>query len=85
MGTQRDDLLGRILVDVATNGLGERSLRDIATAVGSSHRMLLYHFGSRAGLVEAIVAGREVPKRITVEEGVFTQEQAAAELPKRKY
>ena len=35
--------------------------------------------------VEKVVAGEEVPKRIQVEEGVFTQEQAAAELPNRRY
>ena len=63
MGNQRDELLGRIVVDVAASGLGERSLRDIATAVGSSHRMLLYHFGSRAGLVQAIVESVEAGQR----------------------
>ena len=63
MGMQRADLLERILLDVAANGLGDRSLRDLATAVGSSHRMLLYHFGSRAGLVRAIVESVEAGQR----------------------
>jgi galactofuranose transport system substrate-binding protein len=36
-------------------------------------------------VIEKIVAGQPVEKRIQVEEGVFTQEQAAAELPNRKY
>ncbi|HEX5218226.1 MAG TPA: ABC transporter substrate-binding protein [Verrucomicrobiae bacterium] len=35
--------------------------------------------------VEAILARKKLPKRTTVEEGVFEQSQAAAELPKRKY
>ena len=35
--------------------------------------------------VEAVVAGKTVPKRITVEEGVFDQSQAKAALPNRKY
>lgn len=35
--------------------------------------------------VEAIMAKKQLPKRTTVEEGVFEQSQAAAELPKRKY
>jgi AcrR family transcriptional regulator len=55
MGTSRDDLLLRVIDDVAHHGIGGRSLREIAVAVGSSHRMLLYHFGSREGLVAAIV------------------------------
>jgi AcrR family transcriptional regulator len=44
---------------VAQEGLGDRSLRDVAAQAGTSHRMLLYHFGSRAGLVAAIVARME--------------------------
>lgn len=35
--------------------------------------------------VEAIKAGKTLPKRVQVDEGVFTQDQAAAELPNRKY
>src|SRR6266550_4652021 len=35
--------------------------------------------------VEAVMAKRPLPKRTTVQEGVFEQSQAAAELPKRKY
>ena len=38
-----------------------------------------------AQLVRDVHAGREVPKRVEVEEGVYTMEQAAAELPDRKY
>ena len=51
----RDDLLARIVDDVAEHGIGDRSLRHLAESVGSSHRMLHYHFGSREGLVAAIV------------------------------
>jgi simple sugar transport system substrate-binding protein len=35
--------------------------------------------------VEAVLAGKTLPKRTVVQEGVFEQSQAAAELPKRKY
>jgi simple sugar transport system substrate-binding protein len=35
--------------------------------------------------VEAIMAKKSLPKRTAVEEGVYEQSQAAAELPKRKY
>src|SRR5690606_14368901 len=38
-----------------------------------------------AQLIRDVHAGREVPKRVMVEEGVFTRDQAAAELPNRKY
>ncbi len=42
-------------------GIGDRSLRDVASAVGTSHRMLLHHFGSRDELLLAIV--EEVERR----------------------
>jgi len=35
--------------------------------------------------VEAIVAGKTLEKRVAVKEGVFTEDQAKAELPNRKY
>jgi simple sugar transport system substrate-binding protein len=35
--------------------------------------------------VEAVTAKKQLPKRTSVEEGVFEQSQAAAELPNRKY
>jgi len=41
--------------------------------------------GQLAELIRDIVAGRPVPKRIVVEEGVFTRAQAEAELPHRGY
>ncbi|WP_242103858.1 ABC transporter substrate-binding protein [Lysobacter sp. M2-1] len=38
-----------------------------------------------ADAVKAVLEKRPLPKRILVEEGVFTQDQAAAALPGRKY
>jgi AcrR family transcriptional regulator len=58
---RRQALLDAVVDDVAVNGIGDRSLRDVATAVGSSHRMLLHHFGSRDELLLAIV--EEVERR----------------------
>lgn len=59
----RSRLLTAVAAEVAASGLGDRSLRDLAGAVGSSHRMLLYHFGSRAGLVAALVELVETSQR----------------------
>ncbi|CAM5653469.1 ABC transporter substrate-binding protein [Kitasatospora aureofaciens] len=36
-------------------------------------------------LAKKVKAGEQVPKRIKTQEGVFTQDQAAAELPTRQY
>ncbi|MPZ54727.1 MAG: TetR family transcriptional regulator [Acidimicrobiia bacterium] len=63
MTDAKEQLLGRVMDDVAEHGLGDRSLREIATEVGSSHRMLLYHFGSREGLITEIVTSVESAQR----------------------
>lgn len=52
---RRDDLLAAVIDTVAARGMGNRSLRDIATDVGTSHRMLLHHFGTREALLVAVV------------------------------
>jgi AcrR family transcriptional regulator len=56
---KRQDLLAAVIADLAHEGLGDRSLRDIAAAVGTSHRMLIHHFGSRHGLMTAVVEAIE--------------------------
>ncbi len=63
MPEARTDLLARILEFAARDGLADRSLRDIATGVGTSHRMLLYHFGSRDGLLVAVAGEVEERQR----------------------
>jgi AcrR family transcriptional regulator len=45
---------------VLHNGLGELSLRPLAAAIGSSPRVLLYLFGSKDGLVRALLARTRV-------------------------
>jgi AcrR family transcriptional regulator len=56
---RRRQLLDALIEEFAAGGIGDRSLREVATAVGTSHRMLLHHFGSREELLLAIVAGVE--------------------------
>src|ERR1043165_1923666 len=58
---RRQALLEAVVQEVGTGGIGDRSLRDVAAAVGTSHRMLLHHFGSRNELLVAIVG--EVERR----------------------
>jgi AcrR family transcriptional regulator len=57
----RDRLLEGAIDYVAANGITDLSLRRLATALGTSHRMLIHHFGSKEGLWVAIV--REVEHR----------------------
>jgi AcrR family transcriptional regulator len=60
---RRNELLGALIDAFAAGGIGGRSLREVAEAVGTSHRMLLHHFGSRDELLLAIV--EEVERRQT--------------------
>jgi AcrR family transcriptional regulator len=53
--SRRDALLAACTDHVLAHGLIGLSLRPLAAAVGTSDRMLIYHFGSRDGLVAAVV------------------------------
>lgn len=57
--TPREDLLARAVGWFAEHGVGDTSLRTLAAGIGTSHRMLNYHFGSRAGLLGAVVEAVE--------------------------
>ena len=50
----RERLLAAAVEQALQGGIIGQSLRQIAADVGTSHRMLLYHFGSREGLLAAI-------------------------------
>ena len=60
----RQRLLDSVIEHFTAEGLADQSLRRIAEAIGSSHRMLLYHFGSKDGLLLEVV--REVEARTQV-------------------
>ena len=58
---RRGALLDALVAECSARGVGDRSLRELAEALGTSHRMLLHHFGSRDDLLLAIV--EEVERR----------------------
>jgi AcrR family transcriptional regulator len=64
--TGRDALLARAIGHFAEFGVGDTSLRALAEAIGTSHRMLIYHFGSREGLLAAVVDTVEQGARETL-------------------
>jgi AcrR family transcriptional regulator len=59
----RQRLLDRAVQYVAENGIGDVSLRQLAAALGTSHRMLIHHFGSKQGLWIEIVRAVEERQR----------------------
>lgn len=74
---RRDELLERAYQYVLEQGLAGMSLRPLAAAIGSSPRVLLFLFGSKDGLVRAILA------RARAEELAFLASagQPPADLP----
>jgi AcrR family transcriptional regulator len=73
---RRQEMLDAVVKECAARGIGDRSLRDIAASVGTSHRMLLHHFGSRNELLLAIVDEVERRQRALLPE--LPAEPAAA-------
>jgi AcrR family transcriptional regulator len=59
----RARLLEAAIDHFGRHGIGDTSLRGIAEAVGTSHRMLIYHFGSREGLLAEVTRAVEARQR----------------------
>ena len=69
MSERREELLEKAYAFVVEHGLSDLSLRPLAQAIGSSPRVLLYLFGSKDGLVGALLA-RARRDELAVLEGI---------------
>jgi AcrR family transcriptional regulator len=74
----RDRLLTAAMHHALTAGIGDLSLRELAAAIGTSHRMLIYHFGSREGLLVAVTQAVEEAQRAALTSSDDTPEDAWA-------
>jgi AcrR family transcriptional regulator len=63
VSVKREELLDRAIAYVAGNGFSDVSLRQLAAALGTSHRMLIHYFGSKEGLWVEIVRTVEARQR----------------------
>lgn len=52
---QATTLLDQAIAHVLPHGYSDQSLRNMATSLGTSHRMLIYYFGDVDGFWEAVV------------------------------
>jgi len=59
----KERLLRDTVAYVADHGVADLSLRQLAAAIGTSHRMLIYHFGSKEGLLVAVIRAVEEEQR----------------------
>ncbi|HEX4291277.1 MAG TPA: TetR/AcrR family transcriptional regulator [Trebonia sp.] len=61
--TPKDRLLNAVVESALTDGIADKSLRAIAAAAGTSHRMLIHHFGSKEGLLVEVIRAVEARQR----------------------
>jgi AcrR family transcriptional regulator len=64
----RERLLAAAVDYAAEHGLADLSLRALAAALGTSHRMLIFHFGSKQGLLVEVVRAVEAQQRALLEQ-----------------
>jgi AcrR family transcriptional regulator len=55
INAKKQKMLIGMAAHVLTHGLNTASLRPLAKAIGTSDRMLIYHFGSKEGLITALL------------------------------
>src|SRR5215813_11049905 len=72
----RKRLLAAAVAHALDAGIADLSLRQLAAAIGTSHRMLLYHFGSREGLLVAVTQAVEEQQRAALLESDTTTHDA---------
>lgn len=62
----REALLHKAIDHIADRGLSDLSLRELAAAIGTSHRMLIHHFGSKEGLWVEVIRAVEAEQRASL-------------------
>jgi AcrR family transcriptional regulator len=77
----KEKLLEAVVGVALAGGITDKSLRAIAEAAGTSHRMLIHHFGSREGLLVEVIRAVESRQRAALsalggESGEMTGEMA---------
>src|SRR5919112_4020150 len=61
-------LLEAAIAHIASRGVSDLSLRELAAAIGTSHRMLIHHFGSREALWVEVIRAVEARQRALLAE-----------------
>ncbi|TQN46601.1 TetR family transcriptional regulator [Humibacillus xanthopallidus] len=80
----RDVLLDKAIGYYAANGVGDTSLRTLASSIGTSQRMLHYHFGSREDLLAAVIES-VVTAQIATLDRLFAEEHDPFEAGRRNW
>lgn len=81
--SSRERLLRAAVGHLSEHGIGDQSLRQLATQLGTSHRMLIYHFGSKEGLLSEVVRTVELSQRKVLDDLLEDDELPPAEQGRR--
>ena len=81
----RERLLAAAIEHVSQHGVGEISLRGLAAALGTSHRMLIYHFGSREALLIEVIRTVEEQQRMALAAILEDADMPPAEIMRRMW
>lgn len=81
----RERLLRDALKYVAEHGVADLSLRGLAAAIGTSHRMLIYHFSSKAGLLIELIRAVEDQQRQTMAGFDIDSSMTSSEVARRMW
>jgi AcrR family transcriptional regulator len=81
----RERLLAAAIEHVSRHGVGEISLRGLAAALGTSHRMLIYHFGSREALLIEVIRTVEEQQRAALAATLQDSDASPAEIMRRMW
>ncbi|CAM3446300.1 TetR/AcrR family transcriptional regulator [Kibdelosporangium persicum] len=79
----KERLLAAAVDYVAEHGIGTKSLRQIAAGLGTSHRMLIYHFGSKQGLLVEIIRTVEARQRAVLADLAHEPGESAGDMARR--
>jgi AcrR family transcriptional regulator len=81
--TPKERLLKAVVDAALAGGIADKSLRAIAEAAGTSHRMLIHHFGSREGLLVEVIRAVEARQRAVLTELDAESGELSGELTDR--
>ena len=76
----RGKLLNAAIDHIAARGISDLSLRELAAAIGTSHRMLIHHFGSREALWVEVIRAVEARQRALLAEVLPDPEATAGDV-----
>jgi AcrR family transcriptional regulator len=79
----KQQLLERAIGYLTERGMSGISLRELSAALGTSHRMLIYHFGSKEGLFVDVVRETERRQRQVLADLIGESEADFSDLSRR--